>query len=446
MKNRSHSKIAQGNLLQKTLMEQLNPKHPLMILAKNIPWDSIETQFEKFYSTCGRPAKPIRLMSGLLLLKHLENLSDERLIEMWVSNPYYQYFCGYHEFQWRFPCDPTDLVYFRRRIGEEGCRELFNISVGMHGDKAKESDVIVDSTVQEKNITFPTDSKQHLKIIAKCRKIARLERITLRRSYAKELRARMRTLRFAKGKSTTPQQRKARKRVKTIAGILLRDLSRKLTPAQKVNYKELFELFDRVLQQKKGDKKKHYSLHEPQTACFSKGKAHKRHEYGSKVSVAATKTDGIIVGIVNFSENIHDTKTLEATIASIQQSTGEVPERILADRGYRGVANVGTVSIRIPDIPAKDSNELAKEAARELFRRRSSIEPIIGHLKSDFRMGRNYLKGIIGDAINCLLAATCFNLRKWLRDQPLCLYFALRRLLRHFATLNGVAVRLDALV
>ena len=117
-------KQPQGTFLYPDLLDQLNPNHPLLQLASEIPWSRFEEEFSGLYSVNGRPAKPTRLMVGLMLLKQLENLSDERVVEVWTQNPYYQAFCGMTEFQWSLPCDPTDLVYFRKRIGEDGAQAV----------------------------------------------------------------------------------------------------------------------------------------------------------------------------------------------------------------------------------------------------------------------------------------------------------------------------------
>ena len=142
------------------LLDQLNPENYLLKLAKAIDWQVFEESFVPLYAASGRPGKPIRLMVGLLILKHLENLSDERVVEAWVQNPYYQAFCGQKRFTWKLPCDPSDLTYFRRRIKEDGVRKIFEVSVALHGDKAKETEVVADTTVQEKNITFPTEDRK----------------------------------------------------------------------------------------------------------------------------------------------------------------------------------------------------------------------------------------------------------------------------------------------
>ena len=146
----------QPNLFYNQLRDMLDSNDPLIALADTIEWEKFDDSFAKYYSKEGRPAKPIRLMVGLLILKQLENLSDENVVLQWKRNPYYQYFCGMSEYQPALPCDPTDLVYFRKRIGKEGAEEIFAMSVVLHGKDAQEKQVIIDTTVQEKSVTYPT--------------------------------------------------------------------------------------------------------------------------------------------------------------------------------------------------------------------------------------------------------------------------------------------------
>ena len=153
------------NFISPDLMDQLNPSHDLVILSRKIPWDYLEEELSGLYhKRMVRSAKPIRLIVGLLILKQMENLSDERIVDAWVMNPYMQYFCCETQFQWHYPCDPTDLTYFKKRIGEEGVQKILEVSILLHGKKALDKEVLIDTTVQEKNITFPTDSKLHCKI------------------------------------------------------------------------------------------------------------------------------------------------------------------------------------------------------------------------------------------------------------------------------------------
>jgi Transposase DDE domain. len=189
-------------------------------------------------------------------------------------------------------------------------------------------------------------------------------------------------------------------------------------------------IFDRVLQQNQKSRHKIYSLHEPQVACIAKGKQHKKYEFGSKVSLAMTKQSGVLVGVAHFWGNPYDGDTLDKTLDSIRSTTGQLPATIFADRGYRGRNTVQGVTVSLPKAPCKTATAPQKRLARKNFGRRSAIEPVIGHLKSDFRLARNYLKGAVGDVMNLLLAATAFNLRKWMRGLPVCLFFAFLSVLR----------------
>ena len=395
----------QANFLYPDLLDQLNPAHPLLKLAKRIPWQRFEDEFAGLYSQAGRPAKPIRLMVGLMLLKQLENLSDERVVEAWVANPYFQAFCGENRFQWKFPCNPSDFVYFRKRIGEDGARLIFEISVALHGDDAKEAEVTVDTTVQEKNITFPTDTKLLTKIIKRCRKIAADEGIRLRRSFRRELPG----LLLQRFKSN-----RIIKRIRTMAGVLIRELERKLPREALARHEETLQLFRKVHKQKRTDKNKVYSLHEPDVLCIGKGKEHKKYEFGRKASLVVTKTTGIIVGALSFTENVYDGNTLPDVLEQVWQITETCPQVAICDRGYRGRTRVGDTEILTPRRPKKSDTPCQRRNARMRFRRRAGIEPVIGHLKADHRMSRNFLKGVLGDAINLFMAAAAFNFRKWM--------------------------------
>jgi len=306
----------QISFLAPNLIDQLNPKHPLLQLARHIPWSYFDTEFAPLYAHTGRPAKPIRLMVGVRILKHLENLSDDRVVQLWVQNPYYQAFCGEVEFQWTFPCDPSDLIYFRQRIGTAGIEKIFAASIVIHGDKATEKEVCIDTTVQEKAITFPTDAKLYRKIIVHCLKIAKVNGLQLRRTYAKEIKQRKLECHFAGHPNNRAKARKAVKHLKTIAGRLVRETERKLPADVVESLRERFIQFYRALQQKRGDKHKLYSLHEPHMYCMSKGKEHKKYEFGTKVSITATRDSKIIVGALAFASNEYDGHTLPAVLGN----------------------------------------------------------------------------------------------------------------------------------
>lgn len=407
--------LDQISFLAPNLLDQINPKHPLLQLAQTLPWDYFESEFAPLYSPVGRPAKPIRLMVGLCILKHTEDLSDEVLVQRWVQNPYYQAFCGEAEFQWSFPCDPTDLVYFRKRIGEQGCGKIFAVSIMIHGEKALEEEVCIDSTVQEKNITFPTDAKLYRKIIVRCLKLARKHGIQLRRTYAKEIKQRKLECRFAGHPRNRAKARKAVKRLKTIAGRLVRELERKLPIGVLEALEEEFVLFHRGLGQKRGDKNKLYSLHEPHVYCMSKGKDHKRYEFGTKVSITTTRDSKIIIGAMAFDKNKYDGHTLPEALLQLKQLIQHSPAAAICDRGYRGKSKINETRIIRPSVNTGDTTSAYRELMRKRFRKREGIEPVIGHLKSDHRLCRNYLKGFKGDQINVLMAAAAFNFRKWMR-------------------------------
>ena len=425
MKPETPSREKQGHLLYQDLLEQLDPKDPLLMLAKNIPWERFEQDFAPLYSSVGRPAKPVRLMIGLLLLKQIENLSDERVVEAWVRNPYYQAFCGMEHFQWRLPCAASDLVHFRNRIGEAGVEKVFQASVALHGKRSLEREVVIDTTVQEKNITFPTDTKLRVKVMSRCWKLAAEEGLQLRRSYRRELKKTLRAIRFGKSRDDKKKAPAAIRRVKTMANALLRDITRKLPEKSLAARREELENYRRAVNQERHGKNKIYSLHEPEVLCISKGKEHKKYEFGSKAAIAMTKTNCIIVGAKSFSTNAYDGDTLDDVLSQIQAVRGKAAARAFCDRGFRGRKRIGDTSIILPEAPVPKASDGAKRKARKNFGRRSAIEPVIGHLKNEFRLARNYLKGTIGDAINLLLAAAAFNCRKWMNALAQGLLFAL---------------------
>lgn len=394
------------------LSDQLNQKHPLYLLAKKIDWSIFEKAFKVYYSeTMGKPAKPIRLMVSLLILKYVRNLSDENLVEQWSENVYYQYFSGEQHFQPSIPCVPTELVAFRQRIGEAGVELILKESIRVNEppdyNGGAAAVVSVDTTVQEKNITYPTDDKLYKKIIKKCWKIADKEGIDLRQSYTRTVKYLSHQQRFAKTKTGAKAARKANKKIKTIAGRLIRDLARKLPLDRLGIYLADIKLCQRVLSQKRSDSNKIYSLHEPDVKCYSKGKEHKKFEFGSKVSILVDQGTGIIMGALNFTETLHDSKTLPEALEQYERLMGKQADEAFVDRGYRGMSTYRGTKIRVP----KPVKNIAK-ARRKKHSKRAAIEPVIGHLKEDYRLCRNYLKGILGDLMNIILSAAAMNFKR----------------------------------
>ena len=410
--------------------EQLNHSHPLYILANRIDWNVFEDAFKKHYSaTQGKPAKPIRLMVSLLILKQLRNLSDESVVEQWAENAYYQYFGGEDLFSVKPPCVPTELVEFRKRIGEAGVELILKESIRINGTDADDDNLSGDTTVQEKNITYPTDDKLYKKIIVKCQKIAEKEALELRQSYKFTIKKLSTIQRFKKTKGGANKARKACKKIKTIAGRLVRELDRKLSPSVLNRYATDLSLFKKVLAQKRSDTGKIYSLHEPEVKCYTKGKEHKKFEFGSKASFLVTQSTGVIVGAFNFTETLHDSKTLPAALQQYERLMDKEAKNVFLDRGYRGPKMINNTALHTPK-PDKNITT----AKRKRHKRRAAIEPVIGHLKHNYRMLRNYLKGTVGDAMNVMLAGAAMNFKrmmnKWKEE---LVFWALR--LTHFFTL-----------
>ncbi len=405
------------------LAEQLDQKHPLYLLSLKINWQLFDDSFAVHYSDkMGAPSKPIRLMVSLLMLKHIRNLSDENLVEQWAENVYYQYFGGEQIYRPSVPCSSTELVGFRKRIGVAGMELILKESIAVNRNNNDEhfgETISIDTTVQEKNITYPTDDKLYKKIISKCVSIAQKEGIALTQTYAKELKKLSFQQRFKKRKNGYKIARKANKRVKTIAGRILRDLERKLSPQAVIAYNSNLLLFKKALAQKRGDKAKTYSLHEPDVKCYAKGKEHKKFEFGSKVSIAVCQATGVIVGALNFTETLHDSKTIPAVLEQVKELIDETPKEVFADRGYVGKASHGDTKIYTPK-----PNPVITTEQRKKHSKRAAVEPIIGHLKRDYRLGTNFLKGIIGDEINVLLAAAAMNFKRvinlWKKEANKC--------------------------
>ena len=432
------------------LDQMIDLHHPLAVLANRLPWSQIEAAlslaFERknrqgemvelndFFgttmaiagggvSTAGRPRLPIRLMASLLYLKHAFNVSDEELVIRWSENVVWQYFSGQEYYTPKLPCDATQIGRFRTAIGEAGVRALLkatiDTAVQTRAVKPAEFErVIVDTTVQEKAIAHPVDSRlleiARGKIVQAARRIG----ITLKQTYAregKELR------RKAGGYAHARQFRRLHKTVKrqrTILGIVLREIQRKLATATMVcaaslqHLTTLLERAQRIHKQQPKDKNKLYALHAPEVECIGKGKARKPYEFGVKVSIAVTHKSGLMVGARTFPGNPYDGHILPEQLEQMQillEDTGSTPKQVIADLGFRGV-DADNPNMEI--IHRGKYKSLTKPQRRWL-KRRQAVEPAIGHLKSDHRMDRCWLPGKLGDALHAVLCATGYNLR-WL--------------------------------
>ena len=428
----------QKDLFKPLLIDFINLEHELILLSNKIDWHYFEKEFASLYSTVGKPAMPIRLMVGSLMLKRIYNLGDETLAEAWKMNPYMQYFCGMAHFEHKFPCDPSDFVHFRKRIGEKGIEKIFAYSVSLFGKQAYEKQVLSDTTVAENNTTFPTDAKLAKKIIDKCNAIAKKEQTKQRQTYVRKSKQLVRDTYNRKHPKRKKKAFKADRKLKTIAGRLLRELHRELPKDTLENYREELNFYNQVLAQKRTDKNKIYSIHKPFTACIAKGKARKQYEFGNKIGLITTSKTLIITAIKSFIGNPHDSKTIEPLLDQMQLNINYQPKELVYDRGGKGQKQIEKTKILTPDYrPLKRDTDYQKRVKRKNFRRRAAIEPVIGHLKTDFRMGQNYLHGKNSSQINAFLAATGWNLKKMMKQLKLELQKIFLNLNFHFFDVNA---------
>jgi len=411
----------QRDLFRPLLRDMIDPKHELALLADRIDWEYFEREFSPLYAAVGQPSVPIRLMVGCLLLKQMENLGDETVAKKWIRDPYMQYFCGMRCFEHRFPFDPSDFVHFRKRIGEGGFEKIFEYSVRLHSEvtgKGKEPPLakwhLSDTTVQENNTTFPTDAKLCKKVIDGCNRIATQTGIKLRRSYRRESKQLLRDSYNGNHPRRAKQAKKARKRLKTIANVQIRDLQRKMSATQAAAYQERLALYHHTANQSRHDHDKVYSLHKPFTRCVSKGKAHKQYEFGNKVGIIVTGNAGrkIITAVKAFTDNPYDGHTIEPLLEQMERNGQRLPKEIIYDRGGKGRKEIKGVTILIPGKPKKTDSGYMKQQKRKRFRSRAGIEAVIGHLKSGCRMAQNYLLEESGIQINAFMSCAAWNLKK----------------------------------
>ena len=444
------------------LDQMIDLRHPLAVLATRLPWASIEAavapklaheakparrvagvdlagafdgEFGGGISPAGRPRLPIRLMVSLLYLKNSFNLSDEELVDRWAENVQWQFFSGMDYYEPRLPCDATQIGRFRRLLGEDGIEQLLKATIDCAVDikavkPAELERVIVDSTVQSKAIAHPVDSR--LLEIARHKVVSAAKRvgISMKQTYAQE----SKTLRRKAGGYAHAKQfkrlRKAVKRQRTILGVVMREVQRKLdadrvavdaggapahepqSPKALSDLVTLMERAERIRTQQRNTKNKLYALHAPEAECISKGKARNPYEFGVKVSLVVTHKQGLMVGARSFPGNPYDGHVLSAQLeqtANLLQDTGRAPKQVIVDLGYRGVDadNPGVQIIH------RGKYKSLSEHEKRLLKRRQAIEPLIGHTKADHRLDRCWLQGAVGDALHALSCAAGYNIR-WL--------------------------------
>ena len=428
MRPRERQESGEQDLFRSRLDQVINMDHALVKLARTIDWRFLEGKFAAVYKDGpGQPPLPTRLMAGLAILKHTYNFSDEVVCELWLENPYYQYFCGEEFFQHRLPLDRSSMTNWRNRMGEERLQALLqeSLAVATKTGAMKPSElsrVIVDTTVQPKNITFPTDAKLLNRAREKLVKLARKLGVELRQSYTRVGKfALIQHQRYAHAKQFKRANR-ALRTLKTYLGRVIRDIARKTEgdPGLEAAFAYLLSLARRVRAQERGQRgPKIYSLHAPEVECIGKGKAHKPYEFGVKVSVATTLKHSMggqfVVHAQALPGNPYDGHTLAGVIPAIEQLVGNTIERLHADAGYRGHNAPPEYKFKI--YTSKQKRRVTPAIKREM-KRRAAVEPVIGHLKEDHRMDRNYLAHRHGDLNNAVLAAVGYNFRrliKWFR-------------------------------
>lgn len=402
-------------LFQAHFRQILNPEHALVRLANKINWPRFDAAFADSYSEdLGAPGKAIRLMVGLQYLKYTFNESDESVVDRWVENPYWQYLCGFTHMQHEAPIDPSSMSRWRKRVGADRLEQLLTetIDLAVREKQLRQQDltrVTVDTTVQEKNISFPTDSKLLYTAIRKLGQAAKQRGIALRQSYIRVgKRAAVKVSRYAHAKQFRRMRRQLR-RLRTWVGRLIRDLTRKAGRIDEP-LAEVLSRAERIRRQQPQDSTKLYSWHEPEVQCISKGKAHKRYEFGQKVALATTNCSNWIVAAKLLENNPYDGHTLAMTLTAAESVTGVGITDAYVDKGYRGHGCRGRARVHIAGASSKN----IPRSERKRRRRRGAIEPKIGHLKNDHRVRRCFLSRLEGDAINIVLAAAGANLRKLL--------------------------------
>jgi transposase, IS5 family len=428
MRPRERRDSGQNDLFRARLDQIVNLQHELAKLARQIDWAFLEERFGSVYTDApGQPPLPTRLMAGLAILKHTYNLSDEALCAGWLENPYYQLFCGEEFFCHELPFDRTSITRWRQRMGEEKIVALIqeSLNVATRTGAAKPSDftrIIVDTTVQPKAVMFPTDARLMHRAREKLIRLAKRHGVKLRQTYSRVGKyALIAHQRYAHAKQFK-RANKALRTLRTYLGRVTRDIVRRIAGNGELRaiFAPLLSLAFSVRHQRQKQRgRKIYSLHAPEVECIGKGKAHKPYEFGVKVSVATTldrSAGGQFVAHVKaLPGNPYDGHTLKTIIPDIQKQIGGTINRIVADKGYRGHNAPPDYKYKIYISGQKRG---VTEAIKRDLRRRSAVEPVIGHTKSDHRMDRNYLKGSAGDAINAVLAAAGYNFRRllaWLR-------------------------------
>lgn len=459
MRPKERRDSGQMDLLRARLDQIVDLNHALAKLGRTIDWHFLEERLGAAYSdTPGHPPLPTRLMAGLAILKAMYALSDEALCDRWLENPYYQLFCGEEFFRHKLPFDRSSMTRWRQRMGEDKLNALLqeSLATAMRTGAAKPADftkAVVDTTVQPKAVTYPTDAKLMQRSRERLVRLARRLGIELRQSYERVGKyALIKHQRYAHAKQFK-RANKALKTLRTYLGRVIRDITRKSNGDPELEAAVANELMlarrihagnhnlNRIKGQPREADLRVFSLHAPEVECIGKGKAHRPYEFGVKVSVATTlnrsKGGQFVTHVAALPGKPYDGHTLETVIPAIEKQVGATLSRIIADAGYKG--HNAPPSHRFKVYTAGQKRGMTDAIRREM-RRRAAVEPVIGHLKADHGMGRNHLAGSLGDALNAVLAAIGYNFRrilKWLRLWLACIQAVLSTRYAHIAPVQA---------
>jgi transposase, IS5 family len=446
MRPKKHQTTGSNDLFRARLDQIIDMRHALVQVAAMIDWKWIDAEIAPLYSDQGRPGIPARFAIGLLILKHIYGLSDEGVCERWVYDPYFQYFTGEEFFQHRFPHERSGLSHWRKRFSSKLdllLAESLRVAHAAGALRTKDmACVTVDTTVQPKNVTFPTDAKLNYAAIKGLNRLARKLGLKLRQSYLRLSRhAAMMAGRYAHAKQFRRHKRELRF-LRTRLGRLIRDIGRKIKGKEALEMAFQAPLaFARQIRSQEQRQRgwKLYSFHAPETECIGKGKASAPYEFGVKVSIVTTNKRApggqFILHAKALPGNPYDGHTLRTVIEETEKLTGREIERVYTDKGYRGHDAAKPRRVFISGQKRGVSGTIKRE-----LRRRSAIEPVIGHMKSEGHLGRCFLKGRDGDAANAILTAAGHNLRlvlRWLED-------ILRLVLKTFLTAASAEIQSQA--
>jgi len=436
------------------LQDTIDPEHKLVKLAEAIDWLAIHEDLEPYYSGIGRQALPIRLMVGLHLLKHMENMSDEKCTDRIRGDIYWMYFCNVEPESLKgqyVHLDSSSMTKFRNRIGPDGFAKIEGVIQDYLAAKKKIDPKVMstDSSCMEKNIAYPTDSglldkgRKHL-----LKGMKDLEKLGIKsmkglRGFSKKSK-KVILLIMKLGKDRAERIKIGTLTLASMAAHVLRKCKRMLTKARRelgkriklgldtkilertiLKLQEQVTTLEKVIHQSrlryKGVhiKNKIYSLREKSVIVIRKGKGGKPNEYGSKFNISIDR-NGFIISHEIYHDSRMDSRLLDPAIKNWEKETGRLPDQVNADRGYvQKKKNPGrhrqVKRLSIPSKGKRKHPDHKKRWFRKGQKMRAGIEAVIGHLKQDHRINRSRYSGKRGDGINLTLGCMAWNLSKLAR-------------------------------